>query len=106
MCPVHTPDGSPCGLLNHLAAPCELVVSVSDDSQASAVVISAVLAGAGMVPCTPALALPTSPQHIPVMLDGAVVGSVRAAAAPDLVLAVRRFKVEFYPCACSCAADA
>merc|ERR1712185_763549 len=22
MCPVHTPDGSPCGLLNHLAAPC------------------------------------------------------------------------------------
>ena len=21
MCPVHTPDGSPCGLLNHLAAP-------------------------------------------------------------------------------------
>merc|ERR1719359_1762879 len=22
LCPVHTPDGSPCGLLNHLAAPC------------------------------------------------------------------------------------
>ena len=22
MCPVHTPDGSPCGLLNHLAASC------------------------------------------------------------------------------------
>ena len=25
LCPVHTPDGTPCGLLNHLAASCEVV---------------------------------------------------------------------------------
>lgn len=25
LCPVHTPDGSPCGLLNHLAAECKVV---------------------------------------------------------------------------------
>jgi len=24
LCPVHTPDGSPCGLLNHLAAYCHV----------------------------------------------------------------------------------
>ena len=24
MCPVHTPDGSPCGLLNHLTAACKV----------------------------------------------------------------------------------
>jgi hypothetical protein len=24
LCPVHTPDGAPCGLLNHLAAMCEV----------------------------------------------------------------------------------
>jgi DNA-directed RNA polymerase I subunit RPA2 len=24
MCPVHTPDGAPCGLLNHLAAHCKV----------------------------------------------------------------------------------
>ena len=24
LCPVHTPDGSPCGLLNHLAAACRV----------------------------------------------------------------------------------
>ena len=24
LCPVHTPDGAPCGLLNHLAAPCKV----------------------------------------------------------------------------------
>ncbi len=27
MCPVHTPDGSPCGLLTHLAAACRVVSS-------------------------------------------------------------------------------
>jgi DNA-directed RNA polymerase beta subunit len=25
MCPVHTPDGSPCGLLTHLTAACRVV---------------------------------------------------------------------------------
>lgn len=24
LCPVHTPDGSPCGLLNHMAASCQV----------------------------------------------------------------------------------
>ncbi|EEB95024.1 hypothetical protein MPER_06071 [Moniliophthora perniciosa FA553] len=27
LCPVHTPDGSPCGLLNHLARTCRIVTS-------------------------------------------------------------------------------
>ena len=92
MCPVHTPDGAPCGLLNHLAAPCELVVLASDDEVAFKQAVVAVLTSAGMVPASPGLTLPTMPQHIPVMLDGGVVGSVRAAAAASLVLAVRRFK--------------
>ncbi len=26
LCPVHTPDGAPCGLLNHMAALCEVSV--------------------------------------------------------------------------------
>ena len=25
LCPVHTPDGEPCGLMNHMTASCELV---------------------------------------------------------------------------------
>ena len=24
LCPVHTPDGAPCGLLNHMAASCQV----------------------------------------------------------------------------------
>ncbi|KAK6020453.1 RNA polymerase Rpb2, domain 3, partial [Ostertagia ostertagi] len=30
ICPVHTPDGSPCGLLNHLTASCRIVTHYSD----------------------------------------------------------------------------
>jgi DNA-directed RNA polymerase I subunit RPA2 len=33
MCPVHTPDGSPCGLLNHLAIKCETVPGEIDEAQ-------------------------------------------------------------------------
>lgn len=28
LCPVHTPDGAPCGLLNHLAAPCKVGIDL------------------------------------------------------------------------------
>jgi hypothetical protein len=31
LCPVHTPDGSPCGLLNHLARACSTVTEQPDD---------------------------------------------------------------------------
>ena len=102
MCPVHTPDGSPCGLLNHLAAPCQLVVDVAEDPSATAQGVCTVLARAGMVPASPALTLPSTPQHVPVMLDGAVVGSVRADGAAALVLAVRRYKVCFFFGLASC----
>ena len=93
MCPVHTPDGAPCGLLNHLAAACEIVVDVPEDMDATRRKIAAFLAASGMVPASPGLFLPAAPQHIPVMLDGIVMGSVRSAAAGDIVTALRRGKV-------------
>ena len=32
LCPIHTPDGSPCGLLNHLAGECKIVVAKTRDT--------------------------------------------------------------------------
>ena len=32
LCPVHTPDGAPCGLLNHLAAACYVVTHPPRDT--------------------------------------------------------------------------
>ena len=26
LCPVHTPDGTPCGLMNHLSATCQVKI--------------------------------------------------------------------------------
>ena len=38
LCPVHTPDGSPCGLLNHLAVACHVaVLRLRDASRTSSV---------------------------------------------------------------------
>ena len=33
VCPVHTPDGSPCGLLNHLSMPVNIVTHTIDVSK-------------------------------------------------------------------------
>ncbi|KAI9205077.1 uncharacterized protein BJ171DRAFT_82715 [Polychytrium aggregatum] len=40
LCPVHTPDGSPCGLLNHLSHTCKIMVEPSDASRVPALVAS------------------------------------------------------------------
>lgn len=29
LCPVHTPDGEPCGLMNHMTVTCEVVTQTS-----------------------------------------------------------------------------
>lgn len=45
ICPVHTPDGSPCGLLNHVTASCRVVTEDSDKRK-----LPATLVELGMVP--------------------------------------------------------
>jgi len=55
--------------------------------------VSVLLAANGMLPASPSLATPLPPLYLPVMLDGAVIGSVRAAVAPRLVTVLRLCKV-------------
>ena len=45
VCPVHTPDGSPCGLLNHLAMPVQIVTHLINVSQ-----VPQILVQLGVVP--------------------------------------------------------
>ena len=42
LCPVHTPDGSPCGLLNHFSAMCRLVTKRPDSMEDTEVAITMV----------------------------------------------------------------
>ena len=44
--PVHTPDGSPCGLLNHLANSCKPVVEPCEEGAAEAVALALAAMGA------------------------------------------------------------
>ena len=107
LCPVHTPDGSPCGLLNHLAAACYVDVARADVSGADAqdapspsfAAVLKALASAGVLLCAGRRlsSVPPPPKHLSVMLDGVVVGSVRAAEAAAATAALRAAKVASPP---------
>ncbi|CAK9217456.1 unnamed protein product [Sphagnum troendelagicum] len=102
LCPVHTPDGTPCGLLNHLTAVCQ----ISTDLDARGVVkdplwtrkaITTVLVQLGMIPAIPALARVAPPTHLTVLLDGRVVGYMETSAIPAAVAHIRHLKVAKVP---------
>ena len=90
LCPVHTPDGSPCGLLNHLTADCRVVTNEPVNPEEAQEAISMVLSGLGVAPCGAATPIP--PNHVVVMLDGSVLGSIKANLAPAMVSHLRAIK--------------
>ncbi|KAJ2741462.1 hypothetical protein GGI20_005169 [Coemansia sp. BCRC 34301] len=87
MCPVHTPDGSPCGLLNHLAHKCRLT-TVVEESDA----VEQALVRLGVAP-----GLPTPAQRdahlLGVQLDGRIVGYCGQAVAARIAQALRALKL-------------
>jgi DNA-directed RNA polymerase I subunit RPA2 len=92
ICPVHTPDGGPCGLLNHLALNAGVVTHPSRGAEG----MPPVLCRLGMTPLSGTAG--TIPYNsLPVMLDGKVVGSVPPAVAPKFVAALRKLKTRTSP---------
>lgn len=92
LCPVHTPDGSPCGLLNHLAA--AAVVTV--DPAAAPAAVTALLIdrlGATPPPATHPLHAPPPAGALPVVVDGRVAAYIPRGRARGLERALRAAKV-------------
>eukprot|EP00698_Gefionella_okellyi_P003900 TRINITY_DN13613_c0_g1_i1.p1 TRINITY_DN13613_c0_g1~~TRINITY_DN13613_c0_g1_i1.p1 ORF type:complete len:1144 (+),score=256.01 TRINITY_DN13613_c0_g1_i1:497-3433(+) len=87
ICPVHTPDGGPCGLLNHLAASCEVTTKDSDTSR-----IPRLLASLGMIPAMPQM--PAVSGYVPVMVDGRIVGRLPPALLSSVSDRLRYLKVQ------------
>lgn len=56
LCPVHTPDGEPCGLMNHMTACCEVVTEA-----APTVTLPALLCSLGESPSPPSFPTPLTP---------------------------------------------
>ncbi|GAA5925248.1 hypothetical protein JCM3775_006405 [Rhodotorula graminis] len=87
LCPVHTPDGSPCGLLNHFAHKCRLVHQHLHVDH-----VPALLSSLGMLqPLDPAI---DSRKHVVVQLDGRIVGWATPLLAKQLADALRVWKTE------------
>lgn len=85
LCPVHTPDGSPCGLLNHLAHKCLVATQNSDASAVPGLVASLGVTGRPQ---------PDSNQSIVVMLDGRILGYCSPKQARLVGDTLRHWKVD------------
>ncbi|XP_042014422.1 DNA-directed RNA polymerase I subunit 2-like [Salvia splendens] len=99
MCPVHTPDGEPCGLLNHMTSSCRLTSYYDSKGKLKDFLeirksISKVLVSIGMTPALPKLLLAGPPEVLPVLLDGRVVGSIASNIIEKAVSHMRSLKVE------------
>ncbi|KAF8897916.1 hypothetical protein BD779DRAFT_1432675 [Infundibulicybe gibba] len=87
LCPVHTPDGSPCGLLNHLSRTCRIVTAPLAVAH-----IPALLATYGMTQAF--VSSIDGRKNICVQLDGRVIGWARPAVAAQLAENLRIWKTE------------
>lgn len=87
-CPVHTPDGAPCGLINHLTAVCRLITHQADTRRMASLLVSL-----GVSPASQSILFP-SDQYLDVFLDGELMGFIPHAAAPQLVEKLRYLKVK------------
>ncbi|AAS50799.2 ABR029Wp [Eremothecium gossypii ATCC 10895] len=87
LCPVHTPDGSPCGLLNHFAHKCKISTTQSDVSK-----IPTLLYSLGVSPAAHVTA--AGPSLCCVQLDGKIVGWCSHEQGRIVADTLRYWKVE------------
>ncbi|GKT22985.1 Probable DNA-directed RNA polymerase I subunit RPA2, partial [Aduncisulcus paluster] len=95
LCCVHLPDGGQCGLLNHLAHACVLSNSISSRQRKA---LLRTLFSLGVIVPTdltqPTVQTEQHLVHIPVIVDGCVVGYVSEDEAVALCERVRRVKAK------------
>ena len=88
VCPVHTPDGSPCGLLNHLATSVEVVTHLTDISK-----LPSVLYMLGVIPVHEMESADNLSNTLDVLLDGRLMGWVRRDKAATTAEKLRMLKL-------------
>ncbi|CAG0887012.1 unnamed protein product [Cyprideis torosa] len=84
ICPIHTPDGAPCGLLNHLTGDCRIVTDFIDSSHYPSVLYSL---GVTSYPSRN-----KKTQDLRVVLDGKVIGW--CSSPEELVRQLRALKCQ------------
>ncbi|KAI7863358.1 hypothetical protein BDF14DRAFT_1885194 [Spinellus fusiger] len=86
LCPVHTPDGSPCGLLNHLAHKCKVVNEPLSVSR-----LPSLLSSLGVSQAV--LHSINRPGDVAVMLDGRIVGWCTPKTAEKVATSLKVWRV-------------
>ncbi|KAF2076943.1 hypothetical protein CYY_001781 [Polysphondylium violaceum] len=89
LCPVHTPDGAPCGLLNHLSSQCLITLDPTQDRsiQESNKLLPAFLSSHGMLPIE--MTSVYSSKYLTITLNGRVIGKIEPKAGEELVTMLR-----------------
>ncbi|KAM7222141.1 hypothetical protein V8F06_002413 [Rhypophila decipiens] len=87
LCPVHTPDGGPCGLLSHFAHKCKIMTEELDASNIPALVRDKL----GALPLAQSTA--ATSVSVPVLLDGRVLGFFDPETCKQAADQLRKWKV-------------
>lgn len=87
LCPVHTPDGTPCGLLNHLSELCTI-----SDRQPSVKILPSTLVMLGMIRFDDPCGIKDYTDYLEVSLDGRLIGFVPKDGAKEMVQKLRSLK--------------
>ncbi|KAH9496230.1 DNA-directed RNA polymerase I subunit RPA2 [Bulinus truncatus] len=88
LCPVHTPDGAPCGLLNHMTASCKVV-----NFEVVCERFHQILTELGMSPIASPNPWPISDCYT-VLLDGKIMGYVNSWNAETFASTLRVLKIK------------
>jgi len=97
MCPVHTPDGSPCGLLNHITLSCIPLPTEDLNMAKETGKFKQLLCSLGMNPIQTDFSLVYPHNHLNIMLDGKLMGVVDPKLASHLVNQLRAIKIRETP---------
>ncbi len=99
LCPVHTPDGGPCGLLSHLAlksVPMVNPVDLKDDNLSSLddLLIRLGVSPSGTGGMNGQGRFISNHNHVPVCVNGRVVGTATSKRCKSIASQLRQMKVE------------
>ena len=102
LCPVHTPDGGPCGLLSHLSLKCFPMTYPASTTEKGMVNLDKLLSSLGVVPVgaggqSGEGRAASTYHYFPVCLDGRVVGAASPALCKTIANHLRMLKVESPP---------
>jgi DNA-directed RNA polymerase I subunit RPA2 len=102
LCPVHTPDGGPCGLLSHLALRCKVMAYPAPTSGEALRDLDELLVTLGVSPVGAGgeRGDGRSVSHFsyfPVCIDGRVIGSAPSKLCKTIASHLRKLKVEKVP---------